>query len=310
MAQKEYFQVIYDGSALSSSEMDVRDLAPALLAISDVLDEANKVTYGDKTKVQVNVKGSFKTGSFGIDFSIVQGGIDGLTYLFNSDQASAAANLLGILGFVGIPSGGGLIWLLLKLKNRKIKKVIKEGDNKTIIEVEDEKIETSPKVIALFSNVKIRTGLQKIITEPLSREGVETFSVKKNNQEVAIKKEEKDYFKLSEIPDEPLRDDVREVYLRALSVIFVEGNKWRFSDGTNEFFAIVKDEKFVKDVQENKVSFTKDDTFKVKLREKQWISDTGLKTEHEIEEIISHRSVAKQIKLPFAENKKKTSSKR
>lgn len=309
MAQKEYFQVIYDGSALSSNEMDVRDLAPALLAISDVLDEANKITYGDKTKVQVSVKGSFKTGSFGIDFSVIQSGIDGLTSLFNSDQASAAANLLQILGFIGLPSAG-LIGLLLKLKNRKIKKVIKEGDNKTIIEVEDEKIETSPKVIALFSNVKIRMGLQKIITEPLSREGVETFSVKKDKQEVSIKKEEKDYFKLSEIPDEPLRDDVREVYLRALSVIFVEGNRWRFSDGTNEFFATVKDEKFAKDVQENKISFTKDDTFRIKLREKQWITDTGLKTEHEIEEVISHRSAAKQIELPFEENEKNTKQKR
>lgn len=299
MAQKQYFQVIYDGSALKSNEMDVRDLAPALLAISDVLDEANKITYGDKTKVQVNVKGSFKTGSFRIDFSLVQGGIDGLTSLFNSAQASAAANLLQILGFIGVPSTFGLIGLLLKLRNRKIKKVVKEGDSKTVLEVEDEKIETHPKVIALFSNVKIRIGLQKIITEPLSREGVESFSVKKDNQVTKIKTEEKDYFKLSDIPDEPLRDDVREVYLTALSVVFVEGNKWKFSDGTNEFFATVKDEKFVKGVQDNKISFTKDDTFKVKLREKQWITDTGLKTEHEIEEVISHRSAAKQIKLPF-----------
>lgn len=181
MAQKQYFQVIYDGFALKSNEMDVRDLAPALLAISDVLDEANKITYGDKTKVQVNVKGSFKTGSFGIDFALVHGGIDGLTSLFNSDETKAAVNLLTILGFIGTGTGG-LIGLLLWLKNRKIKKVIKEGDSKTTIEVENEKTETNPKVIALFSNVKIRIGLQKIITEPLSKEGVESFSIKKDNQ--------------------------------------------------------------------------------------------------------------------------------
>lgn len=304
MRKKEYFQIIYDGPALQNNEMDVRDLAPALLAISDVLDEANKITYGDKTEVQVNVRGSFKTGSFGIDFSVVQKGIEGFTSLFNSDQASAAANLLQILGFIGIPAGGiGLIGLLLKLRNRKIKKVTKKGENKTIIEVEDEKIETHPKVLALFSNVNIRTNLQKIITEPLSREGIENFTIKKDNEVNTIKSEEKDYFKLSDIPDEPLKDQVREVYLKALSVVFVEGNKWKFSDGTNEFFATVKDEKFVKDVQGNKISFTKDDTFNVKLREKQWITDTGLKTEHEIEKVISHRSVAKQIKLPFEKDK-------
>lgn len=304
MAQTEQFQIVYDGPALQSHEMDVRDLAPALLAISDVLDEANKITNGDKTKVQVNVRGSFKTGSFGIDFSVIQGGIDGFTSLFNSTQANAANNLLGILGFIGVPTGYGLIQLLLKLRNRKIKKVIKEGNSKTVIEVEDEKIETNARVIALFSNVKIRTGLQKIITEPLSKEGIETFSVKKNKKSVEVKNEEKDYFKLSDIPDEPLKDEVREVYLKALSVIFIEGNKWRFSDGTNEFFAVVKDEKFVQDVQENRISFTKDDTFLVRLRETQWVTDLGLKTEHEIVEVIGHRSVAKQIKLPFENDEK------
>ena len=127
MNNKQYFQIIYDGPALENNEMDIRDLAPALLAISDVLDEANKITYGDKTKVQVNVRGSFKNGSFGIDFSLIQTGIEGFTSLFNSEQVSAAANLLQILGFIGVSGGTyGLIQLLLKLRNRKIKKVCAE----------------------------------------------------------------------------------------------------------------------------------------------------------------------------------------
>jgi len=300
MPQKQYFQVIYDGPALKSNEMDVRDLAPALLAISDALEESNRVVYGDKTKVQVNVRGSFKNGSFGVDFSVIQGGIDGITSLFNSEQANAAANLLTILGFSGT---AGLIGLLFKLRNRKIKKVTKEGDDKATLEVEDEKIETSQKIIALFSNIKVRNSIQKIITEPLSKEGVNSFKIKKDRNVTEIKEEEKDYFGLSDIPDEPLEDQVRDVYLKATAITFIEGNKWKFSDGTNEFFATVKDEKFAKDVQENKITFSKDDTFKVKLREKQWISDTGLKTEHEIEEVLEHRSAAKQIRLPFEEKK-------
>jgi len=303
MIQREHFEIIYDGPALKSNEMDVRDLSPALLAISDVLEESNRIIYGEKTKVQVNVKGTFKTGSFGIDFSVLQGPIEGFTSLFNSDQANAASNLLQILGFI-LPSGG-LVGLLLWLRNRKIKKVTERDEIVTTIEVENEKKDVHPKVVALFSNVKVRTSIQKFIADPLSREGIDSFTFKKNNQTTKIKKEEKDYFKLPSVPDEPLKDEVREVYLKALSVIFVEGNKWRFSDGTNEFYATVKDEIFVKNVQDNKISFTKDDTFRVKLREKQWITDVGLKTEHEIEEVVDQKSAAKQIKLPF-EGKEET----
>lgn len=302
MPQKEYFQVVYDGPALVSHEMDIRDLAPALLAISDVLDESNKIVYGDRTKVLVNVKGSFKTGSFGIELSVAQLPIDQLVSLFDSDGANAAANLLQILGFI-IP-GGGLIGFLLWLKNRKIKTIENVDDTKTIIEVEneEEKYEANPTIIALFSNVKVRTSIQKVIAEPLSREGIDTFTIKQNGQETTIKSEDKDYFRLSEIPDELLRDQEREVILTVVTISFAEGHKWKFSDGNVEFYATISDKDFVDKVQSNKDGFFKDDIFKVKLREKQWISDTGLKSDYEIVKIIEHRSGAKQIKLPFAEN--------
>lgn len=298
MNQKEFFQVVYDGEALQNHEMDVRDLAPALLAMSDLLDEANRITFGEKTKIQVNVKGTFKSGSFGFDLSVVQSGLEGFTSLFNSNQANAASNLLQILGFT-LP-GGGLVGFLIWLKNRKIKKIENVNDTKTIIEVEDEeKYETNPRVIALFSNVKIRTSIQKVVTEPLSKEGISSFAIKKDNEETIIKEEEKDYFKLNEIPDELLQDQEREVFLTVVTISFTQGHKWKFSDGNVEFYASIRDEEFVNKVQQNKDGFFKDDLFKVKLREKQWISDSGIKSDYEIIQVLEHRSGAKQIKLPF-----------
>lgn len=83
------FRITYDGPALNMSEMDVRELAPALLAIGDLLTASVSVLCGDKIQPQVNVKGSFKTGSFGIDFVLVTDFLTRVKDIFTSDNAAA-----------------------------------------------------------------------------------------------------------------------------------------------------------------------------------------------------------------------------
>ena len=93
-----------------------------------------------------------------------------------------------------MPSGG-LIGFLLWLRNRKIKNIENVNENKTIVQVEDEeKYESNPRVIALFSNVKIRTSIQKVITEPLTKEGISSFVIRKDNEEMIVKKKRKKIF--------------------------------------------------------------------------------------------------------------------
>ena len=53
---KARFTIVYDGEALRSSTMDVRELAPALLAFGDLLTEANRVLNGETTSVSVQME--------------------------------------------------------------------------------------------------------------------------------------------------------------------------------------------------------------------------------------------------------------
>lgn len=50
---KARFQLAYDGPSLRRGTMNVNELAPALLATADLLQEANHRLNGDKATVSV-----------------------------------------------------------------------------------------------------------------------------------------------------------------------------------------------------------------------------------------------------------------
>jgi hypothetical protein len=111
MSAKVHFSIKYDGPSLASHQMDVRELAPALIALSDLLEHANKAAYPDAGEVRVDVQGNFKGGSFGVDLIAAQTMAQQIVTLLSGSEA-AAANLLGILGGLGLIGGGGVIGLI------------------------------------------------------------------------------------------------------------------------------------------------------------------------------------------------------
>lgn len=313
MSTKQSFQVFYDGPALSSNEMDVRDLAPALIAVSDLLEEANKVVFKGKTQVQVNVKGTFKSGSFHIDFMLNQDIIQQVADLFGISRDASAQIILQILGIPTIAATGalayktgkmGLLQFIKWLKNRKIKSIEKTSEGGILkITIEDESIETYEEVVELYKNIKIRKSLEVIISNPLNKDGIEVFAFKADGNDLIerVEKDEAVLFETPEIADEQLEDELYETDLQLMQVSFKEGIKWKFTDGSVEFYANVNDLEFVQKVQESKTSFSKDDILRVRILKHKWISDSGIKSEYEVEKIISHRSAAKQIPLILGE---------
>lgn len=133
MSASVHFSIKYDGPALVTHQMDVRELAPALIALSTLLEEANRAAYPDSSEVRVNVQGNFKGGSFGVDLIAVQSIAEQIVSMLAGPTSTAAANLLAILGGIGLLGSGGLIGIVKWLRGRKPTAIRLYGD-KTIFE--------------------------------------------------------------------------------------------------------------------------------------------------------------------------------
>jgi hypothetical protein len=308
MSATVHFSIKYDGPALASHQMDVRDLAPALIALSTLLEEANRAIYPDSSEVRVNVNGTFKGGSFGIDFVALQSIKDQIVSIFAGQEATAAANLFGILGGLGMlgATGGGLIAVIKWLKGRKPSAVRIVGDA-TIFEITtSEEIETLEVDLAagkLYQSRVVRQALAKVV-KPLETDGIDVFACGRDGKaESVVTKEEAVYFAVAASDADVVSDTTSEkTLLQIESAVFKDGNKWRFSDGGNSFFAEITDEAFLGRIDAGHERFGKGDVLIVDLRRVQSISDTGLKSEYIVEHVHEHKEPL-QIGLPLSKGR-------
>lgn len=303
-----YFHIVYDGPALESNEMDIKELAPALLAISEALDEVNRIFNRGRTTVGVNVKGSFKTGCFGIDLSVNQDLINNLLNIFSNEKVVAGSTLLAYLGFtvsVAVVGGKGLLHVIKWLRNRTITKIDIGTDGLATIHVVDDQLSVDKEILELLRSYKVRKAIEQAVCEPLSKEGVDSFYCggdlihADTTPFLTINKDEMSYFTAPEPIDEIIDESTRETNLQAVSVVFQEKNKWRFTDGSSTFFADIEDAVFAKRVQDNDVSFSKDDILRVELHTKQTLTAKGIRTEYTVVKVLGHRSAARQLNLPL-----------
>jgi hypothetical protein len=292
------FHILFDGPALENNEMDVRDLAPALLAVSDIFDEINTIALGNRFKVSVNVRGSFKTGSFLTDLAVHTSTV---LSMFNGETATAALNMLQIIGIPGIlPTGWGLITFIGWVRRRKITRVVELGKGKVRVEVTGDSTEVEEAILELYKSYKLRKAFEKLITNSLQKDGIDTvgFGNKEAKDFIYVTKEEKDSFIADEPEDEVLGASTRRTSLQIISPCFQEGNKWRFSDGSMTYHAQIADQRFIEQVMSGELVFGRGDILDVDLSEEQRLTAEGLKTERTIEKVHGHRTPIRQYRLP------------
>ena len=290
----EKFHVIYDGRALDEHLMDVRDLAPAMMAVNDLLIHANKEINGDKLEVSLKVKANFKAGSFGIEFIEQLTWVNQIKDLLTGSVATALSNASGILSLLGMFGGGfGLLQLFKLLKGKPPVRIEESTEGVKVFYSETEYLEVDKNVLKLYRNKTIAADINKML-EPLSKDGIDSFyvvkDVTKKDVEIFIDKSELDYFKYQNIDDE-LSENITETFLQIESISFREKNKWKFNNGESNFSAVIVDEEFLQNIDTGELRFGKGDLLKVKLKTNQTFAHGKLKTDYEVIKVIEHKIV-------------------
>jgi hypothetical protein len=293
MSATVQFAVKYDGPALAEHQMDVRELAPALLALSSLLEESNKALNGKGPEVRVNVRGNFQAGSFEVALEAALSMKDQIVSILSGDDATALGNLLSVLTGLGLLGGGGLISLIRWLGGRKPSKIEYRGE-KVFFSVEDsetiETMELDLSVGRLYSTRTVRQSLSKVL-KPLTQNGIDCFAAGQDGKaEVVITKADVTaFYDLGDDAEIVSNSLLERSLLQIESAVFKDGNKWRFSDGATSFFAEISDEQFVQRVESGEERFGKNDVLVVDLRKVQSIADTGLKSDYRIEKVWEHK---------------------
>ncbi len=295
---KASFTIAYDGPALRDGAMDVRDLAPALLAVGQLFDAANSVLNGDNARVNVQVTATGQ-GSFEIVFDLLQTLPQQLVGIFSGDTVTAALNLKELV-ITGVASAGGLVWLIKHLRGRKVERIEQLSESSVRLTIEGESIEVSITLLRLYQDIAVRTALQRVVDEPLKREGIEVFEIRENKRPIiTVFQSEAIYFAKPELADEVLIQETRRSAFSIISLAFKEDNKWRLFDGNTQISALIEDQSFLQRVDANQIAFAKGDILLCEVRVTQKRTGEGLRTEYVVERVIEHRPAARQLPLLF-----------
>ncbi len=299
-------KIAYAGEAVDDGIMDIKALAPALLALGDTIEEANKVLNGADAKIQVSVRADFRQGSFEVAIEVLRTVPQQIQMILGQMPNFSALEICAFLGAAGGVSqfcGITLIDAIKWIAGRHVKsaKILNNGSVR--LKVDDDEKEITKEVYALLQSVKTRRSLDGVL-EPLKHEGVSSFQFR-SEKITTIEKTEVKYFALPEQQvceeEKELPATERTAVFKIIGVNFEEGLKWRLSDGEAKFYASILDKNFSDEVNSSNLSFAKGDMFEARMRTTQKISAAGLKVENEIIEVMKFHHRGEQGLLKFPE---------
>ncbi|MGE0284481.1 MAG: hypothetical protein AB7P20_28235 [Rhizobiaceae bacterium] len=179
MAQHVRTTIRYDGPALGGHEMDVRDLAPALLALADIVQFANKKFNGDAAEMRVLVNADVEQKCFMLDLSVVQSLLEQARGFFGSDGVKTAKEIAEWIGLIG---GGSIgLFQFMKLIRRRGEagtkfEVDQQNGSTTVTITGDGNTIVVPVQTYQLAQEKYVVDRAKEVLKPLEKAGIDSLA--------------------------------------------------------------------------------------------------------------------------------------
>ena len=168
--------------------MDVADLAPALLGLSEIVKIANNRFNGDKSAVKVLVSVDSEQKCFQCDIQITQGFFQSISLLLSNEAVATAKEIAEWIGIIGGPGGGvyGLFRLYKWIANKKVSlnelDVEQDGNNVTITNPGDNSnITVNNNTFILMDDKDVLKNIKDVV-KPLTNEGYDKLQFEQEEE--------------------------------------------------------------------------------------------------------------------------------
>jgi hypothetical protein len=299
------FQLKYEGPAVADGTMDVRDLAPSLEALGELLSRSNEILNGESSTITVKVLAKFDRASFDVNFLLNHALVDSAAAMLPVVSSCSASQILDLaLGAYdkakGILSGAARIYKAVRGEKPLDARPGQQANTTVLVFGNNNSIVTDSGSARLYGDDHVRAALRKTAS-PLIRGGVDGLEVRRS-QHLVERLERPDLgedlnLELTTNSDEQPHNPTRDIWVRVVKPNF-DGGRWTFHDGSAKFGAEVEDRGFQTRVENREQGFYAGDTFLVRLRSTQHIDrNGGITTRNVVERVLDQRSAPRQRRL-------------